>query len=216
MTTSKKPAAMCLCAYALAICSGVVAVPGVALSQEASPPIRHTTYDWSGAHIGILIGLNSFRTALDDLSAPPSDLKGDGRIAGVIAGYNFTHGDWVFGPEVDFSYGLLKATENGNSIKSDVHAGLRMRLGHRYARALPYVNLGLAVTQIDYTSRNPMRDLDSVQLSLTTGAGFEVAFTPALSGRIEYQYAHAVSDKLHEIDSMHMIRAAASYHFSHK
>jgi opacity protein-like surface antigen len=216
MSISKKPAVACLCACALAIGSGVVAVPGIALSEEASPPIRHTTYDWSGAHIGILIGLNSFRTALDDLSAPPSDLKGDGRIAGIIAGYNFTHDDWVFGPELDVSYGLLKATENGNSIKSDVHAGLRMRLGHRYARALPYVNTGLALTQIDYTSRNPMRDLDSLQLSVTAGAGLEVAFTPALSGRIEYQYAHAVSDEHRGIDRMHMIRAAASYHFNHQ
>ena len=209
-------ASLRLRACTVAFGAACAAWPAIALGDETVPAIRYSTYDWSGAHIGVLLGLNSFRTALDDMSSPPSHLKGKGRIAGIIAGYNFTHKDWVFGPEADLSYGLLKATKNGNRIKSDVHAGLRMRLGHRYARTLPYMSMGLAATRIDYSSRNPVGDLDSLQLSVTTGAGLEVAFTPALSGRIEYQYAHAISDEQVGIDRIHMIRAAASYHFGDK
>lgn len=185
-----------------------------AWAEEPAAPIRPSTYDWQGPYVGLLVGLSSFRTAHNDLSGNPAGIDGDGRIAGVIGGYNFTHDNWVYGPEADLSYGMLKATENGSGIKSDIQAGLRARLGYRYKRSLPFVTAGLMLAQVDYHSQNPLQHSNTTQWSITAGGGIDMAFTPALSGRVEYLYGHAIKNDQPGIDEVHMIRAAAIYHFS--
>lgn len=183
------------------------------LADQPAPPIRPATYDWQGPYAGALIGLKSFRTSHADLSGTPQDFSASGRIAGIVAGYNFTYRDLVFGPEADFSYGLLKATRNGDGLKSDFYATLRARLGRRFGRTLPYATAGLAAVHVEHKHPAQGTANDDILLSATAGAGIEFAFAHSLSARVEYLYGHKLGRHGSELDHTHVIRAAASYHF---
>ncbi len=198
-----------------AVASIVAVSPSLAsaLADEPLPPMRPASYDWQGPYAGVLLGLKSFRTSHADLSGAPADFSATGRIAGIIAGYNFTHRDLVFGPEGDVSYGLLKATENGSAFKTDFHASLRARVGRRFGRALPFATAGISTVQFVYRDAQPGIRQSHVQFNATAGGGIEFALAPALSGRIEYLYGRKLGSRATGLDHTHIVRAAATYQF---
>ena len=186
-----------------------------ALAQQSTDKIRPATYNWSGGYVGVLIGLNSIRTSHDSFAVNPVDLNAKGRVSGILAGYNYTSGDWVAGPEIDVSYGILEATGNGHGIKSDFYTSLRARVGRRINRALPYITGGLTLTAVDYKSSLPANSAHDLQLGLTAGGGIELAVGPRLSARIEYLYGRSIGNDRFDLDETHQIRAAAAYQFKH-
>lgn len=190
------------------------ATTAASAGNEPRNDFRPATYDWQGVYIGVLFGLESFRSRYDDLTGTPDSVKAHGRLAGVVAGYNFRRGNLVFGPEADISYGVLEATSDADDVKSDILATVRARLGYRYRHALPYLTAGLALQQIDYSAYDIPDRLENWHAAAAAGAGIEIALGRALSARIEYLHIHGLRFVDDTADTRnHIVRAAATYHF---
>ncbi len=197
----------------------IIAVSATLPSQTAhagdglSSILRSGTYDWRGPYAGMLFGLSSFSTTHRDLSGTPRHVRAKGRIAGIVAGYNFRKADLVFGPEADISYGILKTTNAGDRIDDDLFASLRFRLGHRFRRTLPYMTAGLAFHKVDYKDGGGRHDGDW-QPSVTAGAGLEFAVGRRISARVEYLHVRGLEDMASSSGTdNHLVRASAAYHF---
>ena len=141
-------------------------------------PVAQTHYDWTGFYLGgnagygwghandamVLAGLWLTDGTGDNVPLSPlgnGQLKPNGFVGGLQAGYNHQAGRWVLGIEADANYfGVHKSfsrtfTNNnpgsGNSytftssFESDWLVTLRPRLGHAFDRFLIYVTGGLAI-----------------------------------------------------------------------
>lgn len=183
-------------AFALALGTGAAAA-------------QDQVYDWSGAYIGGQVGY-----AWGDVDPhplgypdwPPTDIRPDGILGGVFAGYNLQlDGGLVVGADSNFSLASIASEsvwigldgsptkpEQLNFTRVEWTANLRGRVGYAFDRALLFVAGGLAVANVhidDMTDGNRRPSLDETLTGWTVGVGMDYAFTNSLFGRVEYRYS---------------------------
>ena len=193
-----------LIAGALALAAG-----GQALAADLPPgpppprapatyvPVPVPVFTWTGIYLGINGGY-----AFGDSNwstpglVPTGNFSTDGFLVGGTVGGNYQWGQFVLGIEGDWDWQDLNGTTFvtggsacglGCETKSDWLATIRGRAGYAWDRVLFYGtggaafgNLQAAVGALPFSS--------STQTGWTAGAGIEVAFTPNLTGKIEYLY----------------------------
>lgn len=183
-------------------------------------------FSWSGGYAGVLLGYGSGRsTAITDgfvFNRPARDrvkLEPSGFVGGVVAGYNFERGRFVYGAEAEAGYlGAQDGIFNpgyfptpGNFPDTDYHArtdygfygSLAGRIGFAFDRTLLSLRGGAILARIDYG----YGDLDfgpgssividpnnsviksETRLGFVIGASLEHAFTDKWVGRVDYSYA---------------------------
>lgn len=177
---------------------GVLATPAFAADMIAPA----ATYDWSGPYLGVQAGYGWGRDHIHDSNRfDPSDsdysdhFSMDGALGGVFAGYNFQHGNLVFGAEADAEISDVKGDNDWpfgdkSTAKISAQGSLRARLGYAFDNSLVYVTGGVAIGNIK-TAYFDGADVDSysrTRAGWTLGIGAEHAFTPNWIGRVEYRY----------------------------
>lgn len=106
---------MKLKALLLASTVAVVAATGAkaadaVIEQEPAPVVIAPTFTWNGAYIGGQIGYGWGKSRFDD-GFDTLELKPDGFLGGLYAGYNFDLGNnVVLGIDGDATYNNLKMT----------------------------------------------------------------------------------------------------------
>jgi len=170
------------------------------------------THDWTGFYVGVHsgggFGMSDWNSADGVLGAfSTQNFAGrdtvDGNIFGAQIGYNKQFGSWVVGAELAASWtnldGYAKCATNAGALDSYVcHTRMSSlmtataRLGQAYDNFLIYGLAGGAFTQ---ASHDAYRTGSGAELSgsarrtgYVLGSGIEYAFTPAFSGKVEYNF----------------------------
>jgi outer membrane immunogenic protein len=227
--------------------AGVGVLIALATGAAADGPYRYrgapppgVSVDWSGWYAGVQIGYGSgddtvkgIDLASGAVTAGPFEYTADGVLGGFHSGYNFQRGNWVFGYESDSELSSLDGDHtfaNGDAFKKDYKytGSLRARLGYAQDRYLIYATGGLAYARIemetiDVEPANRIKDTETT-FGWTAGAGLALAFSPKLSGRVEYRYTDygdtSVSgpifigdNKYKHENEVHSVRVGLSYKF---
>lgn len=203
-----------LCFGSVALIALVAAGSAVAADMPAKAPIYKAApamvaaHNWTGFYIGGHLGAaqSRLRTGESEPGDPDEDdeiptNRDDGYIAGGQVGFNLQFGQWVVGIEGDLGYlGLENRalfTEPGATAPNDEFAtkfGLygtaTARLGFSIDRLLVYAKGGFAFAKVRHSVID-FEDAESfsfraTRTGWTAGGGFEYAFTPNWSAKVEY------------------------------
>ena len=174
-----------------------VTLPAVGADLQVKRPVYKApavapVTNWSGWYVGGHVGyLWGETTVWDDSVLLEKDAKTNGFIGGLLAGYNWQSGAWVFGGEADFgwtnAHGTGNQSENGpvNHYKFHWTSHVRGRLGYAFDNVLVFAAGGLALTDFDYTQTG-LQAFGTVYTGWTIGGGFDVAFARNWIARLEY------------------------------
>jgi outer membrane immunogenic protein len=123
----------------------------------------------------------------------PYRIDPHGFLGGGHVGYNYQVGRWVLGVEGDVEAADVKALTSVSTagqnyffnVKADMLASARARAGFAQNNWLLYATGGVAFGDV---STPPLDTLNGMRTGWTLGAGFQYAFNPAWSARLEYRY----------------------------
>lgn len=180
-------------AFALAAFSG----SATAADYYAPAPV---SYDWNGLYIG---GHAGYLWGEADISEEGSVIGGgdfDGFVGGVVGGWNFQSGNWVFGVEGDFGWTGVDGTGETMDLSSPIYsydmdwnAHVRGRVGitlGEEGRTLLYVAGGLALADfhLDDTGGAWQSPIGGTYTGWTIGGGANHAFSNNMIAGIEVLY----------------------------
>lgn len=183
-----------------------------ALAADIQPYTSPTrAYSWKGPYVGANIGYQS-----GSVSNSPADPSGV--VGGVQAGYNWQHGQFVFGAETDLQVSDADDTFAPWKFSNPWFGTLRGRAGFAMNSVLFYGTAGLA-----YGTLRMENTLISISESRTNagwaaGAGLEVALMGNWTARAEYLYvdlsarSYVLTGTSHGIGSS-MLRLGVNYRF---
>ena len=183
-----------------------------------------TIIDWTGFHVGIVVGRSWENNQSIDVACPCDDsvfqryaLNQDGFVGGVQAGYDVRLGLLILGVETDISYANLDQdtvqVNNADVFIGDLDASqdlrwlgtLRGRAGLTFSNLLIFATAGLAGGDVDYNYRlngddtefkfNAKASHSGLALGWTAGGGAELALG-SISLRAEYLYYDLGSEQL--------------------
>ncbi len=187
---------------ALLAATGAKAADAI-IAEEPAPVIVAPTFTWNGAYIGGQIGYGWGKSRFDTDGFDLGNVKPDGFLGGLYAGYNFDLGNsFVLGIDGDVTYNNLKdsysETDFGvtDSLESKLRwsGAVRARAGVAMDRFLPYIAGGVAFGSVKNTLSST-DGIDEVSVSQsktltgwTAGAGVDYAATDNVIVRLEYRY----------------------------
>ncbi len=184
-------------ALALAGVIGTASAADLARRPPPPPPTRApvvvSSYNWTGAYIGINGGYGFGRSKWDGLPAGPASFNVNGGMVGGQLGYNWQFGQFVYGVEGDGDWTDLRGTANfancsvGCRTRNDFLSTARGRFGFAADRWLPYVTGGLAVGDIKATVPG-FAGVDKTNAGWTAGGGLEFALSGPWTVKAEYLY----------------------------
>jgi outer membrane immunogenic protein len=206
-----------LIAAALALAAGGQALAADLPQPGPPPPRAPATYvpvpvpvfSWTGIYVGINGGYGfgdsnwtapAGVTGLGGLcftaGCSTGNFSTSGFLVGGTLGGNYQWGQFVLGIEGDGDWTNLNGTFSGASVvcgagcetKSDWLATVRGRAGYAFDRVLVYGTGGAAFGNLQASYLPTGMFASSTQTGWTAGAGVEFAFTPNLTGKIEYLY----------------------------
>ncbi|GAA5539844.1 MULTISPECIES: outer membrane protein [Brucella/Ochrobactrum group] len=184
---------------ALIAATGAKAADAV-IEQEPAPVVVAPTFTWNGAYIGGQVGYGWGKSDFSGDLFTYGNVKPDGFLGGLYAGYNFDLGNnVVLGIDGDITYndvskgidiydGDLAVGSFENKLRWS--GAVRARAGYAFDRFLPYIAGGVAFGNIKNSG-----DIDGIGFSesktltgWTIGGGVDYAATDNLILRLEYRY----------------------------
>jgi outer membrane immunogenic protein len=143
---------------------------------------------WRGLYAGVTLGGGNAIIDVDNVGKD-EEFSGSSFNAGIMAGYNFTNGPWLWGVEADVSgfdlgdkkkavAGLGNLTADGGTIGS-----VRVRGGYVWNDVLLYGTAGVAFS--DMNIQSSLGGKSEFDVGFVAGAGAEWAFDPKWTARIE-------------------------------
>jgi outer membrane immunogenic protein len=198
-----------LTSTALTTSMAFISGAAVAADMPVKAPAIAQPFSWSGCYVGGNVG-GAWANIDQSVSVPgviviPSSGRSSSAIAGAQVGCNwqFSH-SWVFGVEGDFNWLNLKRSHDFTArVEGEDTVGsqttklrwlttVRARLGYAWDRSMLYVTGGLAGGDVN-SSASAVRgstlytgSSSDTRWGWTLGAGYEYAFTRAISGKLEY------------------------------
>jgi opacity protein-like surface antigen len=176
-------------------------------------PASPVAWNWSGVYVGGHVGggwgTTNWNSATGVLGSGNGVFAGTGPVNGFAIGgqigANYQFGPWVVGAEADASWsdldGAAKCGASEGLIPTAFTCRTRInalgtltgRFGQSFGRLLVYGKAGAAwdVERRVAQAIFPQVDLllaDNNRWGWTLGVGLEYAFTPAWSGKVEYNY----------------------------
>jgi outer membrane immunogenic protein len=186
---------------------------GIGLAAAADLPVKARPvahYDWTGLYVGAVAaggwGHSEHCDPLTGCAAGSADFNISGWLAGATVGYNWQWTNWVFGAEVDWSWGKIKGSVptgifdcgSGGTCNTEISsvATVRGRFGYAFDRLLPYVTAGAAFTHVHASDggTNFFIDDSTTKTSFVWGGGVEYAFAPQWSAKLEYLRVEDIGD----------------------
>jgi outer membrane immunogenic protein len=170
---------------------------------------------WGGAYVGLSVGYGYGHTETtfdqgDDNHWGVIAMDPDGFAMSVNAGYNIQSGHMVYGVEGEIGYIDLSDSGqlawDGHYLKSNVGGfwgTLRGRVGYAADRMMIYGTGGIAFMNFneqgigDNGNEDQNSSNSGIRVGYALGVGAEYAFTPRLSGKVEYLHMDFGSDGGH-------------------
>ncbi|MDT6939960.1 porin family protein [Brucella pseudogrignonensis] len=188
---------------ALVAATGAQAADAI-VYEEPAPVVVAPSFTWNGAYLGGQIGYGWGKSRFSqDGEFGAINIKPDGFLGGLYAGYNFDLGNSVvLGIDGDVTYNNLKDSYSEtdgvvtDSLESKLRwsGAVRARAGYAVDRFLPYIAGGVAFGQVKNTLSSS-GDADAFSSSQsktltgwTAGAGVDYAATDNVIVRLEYRY----------------------------
>ena len=189
-----------LLAAALALAAGGQALAADLPQPGPPPPRAPATYvptpapvfTWTGIYVGINGGYGFGDSSWSTLGlVPTGNFSTSGFLAGGTVGGNYQWNQFVLGVEGDGDWTNLDGTTNSTcpncEVKSTWLATVRGRAGYAFDRILFYGTGGAAFGNVQGGAiGGPFAS--GTQTGWTAGGGVEFAFTPNLTGKVEYLY----------------------------
>ncbi len=198
-------------ALVVAASTTIFAAPALAADLRAAPirgpaPYVVAPFSWSGCYIGVQGGgaWGSSRH-INEVAGVRTNITDrydvDGALVGPTVGCNLQYGGFVFGVEGDWSWSTKEGGANNippfdtlstSQTRENWLATIRGRLGWAFDRWMIYATGGGAFADIEArVIPNPAAGLATISDSRTragwtVGGGFEWAFAPNWSAKIEY------------------------------
>ncbi|VAV95010.1 hypothetical protein MNBD_ALPHA08-109 [hydrothermal vent metagenome] len=154
--------------------------PAMADGNSKSMPSSY----WRGGYFGPEFSLTMLKNTYNPtVPIGVRKLKANGKIIGMVGGYNFLR--------KGFMWGVEGSVANGSVFTDDLSyiATLRGRIGKPINYSLPYVIAGPALAGLKKSPAGAPYKSSSTQVGLVVGIGFEQVLANAISGRLEYTYA---------------------------
>jgi opacity protein-like surface antigen len=170
-----------------------------ALSHVAATPASSWTGIYTGFHLASGWADNVFKDAADPLPVPffTGSGSGNGAVGGGQIGLNYQVGPWVVGAELAASAADINTTTVCAAFvctaRIDTLATATGRFGFAFDQFLLYGKAGAAMDH-SHAVLEGRPDAPTIfrgsptRWGLTTGAGVEFAFSPALSAFAEYDF----------------------------
>lgn len=182
-------------------------------------------YNWTGPYVGAHLG-GAWGELQDYVEPGLSAGDVDGVAGGVLGGYNWQHGAWVFGIELDISLAGIDGNDDDflQEIDVDTFGSVRGRVGYAMDRTLLFVTAGLAIADVELLHEPGDDRASETAMGYVLGAGVEHALTDSLRLRGEYLF-HDFGEETYsfyggtdehdvDFDEMHVLRAAVVWNFS--
>jgi outer membrane immunogenic protein len=192
---------------ALITAAFVPAASALAADLDVPPPpppveeLRSTTYDWTGAYIGAMVGSSCIDgTLYDNTAATQWEMSGCGFKGGALVGYNYQMGDWVLGAEADWSR-TNKVVKNTDptadfSFALNHEVTVRSRVGYAVDDTLFFLTGGAAFAQgnLDGIISADPDNIHGKHWGWAIGGGVEHAFTDQFRLKLDYLYTQYHGD----------------------
>jgi len=170
---------------------------------KAPPSVAAPVFNWTGFYVGGTLGYGWGDTIQIGDAGDSGFHRWSGIAGGATAGVNWQSGVWMLGIETDFSWSDIKAhwgdapgwgcaSVPGTAAcinKVEWFGTTRGRIGYAFDRFLPYATLGAAYARLHGqwgTACNTAACFTSTRSGLAYGGGFEWAFAPNWSAKVEY------------------------------
>lgn len=186
---------------------------GAVFAQDATP-----STNWQGLYLGVTGGETFGKGRLVDLnSSQTKSGSGNSEAAGVYGGYNWQHGAFVLGAEVDWM-------RDFSSASIDLFT-LRARAGWAFGSSMIYATAGIGTEDGYLEHRGTGQRIDKSFTGIVAGGGIETMLSHNLSLRAEGLYFDPGKEEFDfaasgqfpaasvGLDVSHMIwRAGLTYH----
>ncbi|MCP4621316.1 MAG: outer membrane beta-barrel protein [Bradyrhizobium sp.] len=201
------------------------------LKLPAKAPYLQAAFDWTGFYIGGHTGYSRGSNSAVLWDPLPTATSGNfsGVIGGVQGGYNWRHqSGFLLGVEADLTFPSyltsnsitsLIATPRSDFIEQWDYVGtVRGRIGYASSHWLLYATGGFAYMGERFVNTSAITGLEEkhigVRAGWAAGAGFEYAFAPHWTVRLEYLYsqfergnvAFPSGTQYTSINDLHMLR----------
>jgi outer membrane immunogenic protein len=175
---------------------------------KAPAAVVAAPFSWTGSYLGLHLGADSGRATSSSADSgfdgePDTHTARDNSVfGGVQAGYNWQSGNYVAGVEAEIGHfgakgSVIEATDHYVDFRYGWYGTLTARFGYAWDRSLLYLKAGGAIANI----RNTAADIDNGEFDpsaftriegtrggWSAGAGWEQAFAPNWSMKLEYLY----------------------------
>jgi outer membrane immunogenic protein len=168
----------------------VVIVASSALAAPAFAADAANAYSpWAGFYAGVVYGAGV--SSVHSSQTASRSATGWGQTSGAVIGYDFQTGHYVYGPEGELSFHILRPNDTGVSpglvahvVDTPVTERLRLRLGYDAGAFLPFVAVGVATARIyevgDAASSPGGQTREATGISV--GAGLDWRFAAPIVG----------------------------------
>jgi outer membrane immunogenic protein len=163
-----------------------LAVTGAAFAADVAAPNYYYTAppplaaSWAGPYIGATLGYEWGEVSNNPTQ--PSGIEG-----GLEAGFNWQHGNFVYGGEADINLSGAEDTFSPWQFSNPWFGTVRGRAGVAINNVLVYGTAGLAYGSLTATSPGNLSETHT-SFGWTAGAGVEVGFAPHWSAKAEWLY----------------------------
>ena len=162
-------------------------IPALADDGHSDGTSNGNYTNWRGAYAGAHVG-GIFGDFVGNGATGPSG-SGANVTPGLQGGYNFQTGPWVYGAEIDSSWTSIEGKSPAlGHYQENWTSTARGRVGYAVRQFLPYLTVGLGVTNTDFAPPSG-GERDDMQLGLAAGGGVEM-MTPYKNTSVKLEYLH--------------------------
>jgi outer membrane immunogenic protein len=193
-----------------------LAMTSVAIAADLPVSNYYTTqaplsaYSWAGPYLGGTVGYE-----WGEVSNNPT--RPSGLAGGVEAGFNWQHGNFVYGGEADFQFSGADDTFAPWQFSNPWFGTLRGRAGVAIGNVLVYGTAGLAYGGLTADTAANLSE-SHASFGWVAGGGAEVGFTPHWSAKAEWLYLD-LADRSYSVTgtsnglAANLVRLGVNYHF---
>ena len=160
--------------------AGTAAAADFPVGPYYTAPSSYSAYSWIGPYIGGTLGYE-----WGDVSNNPT--RPSGVAGGVEAGFNWQHGNFVYGAEADFNLSGADDTFAPWQFSNPWFGTVRGRAGVAIGNVLVYGTAGLAYGELTAETAGNLSE-SHTSFGWTAGAGAEIGLTPHWSAKAEWLY----------------------------
>ena len=194
--------------------AGLLATSAMAGDFPAAPyynaPQAYAAYNWAGPYIGGTLGYEW--GSVSNNPTHPSGVAG-----GIEGGFNWQHGNFVYGGEADFSLSGAEDTFAPWQFSNPWFGTVRGRAGVAVGNVLIYGTAGLAYGELTADTAGNLSE-HHTSFGWVAGVGAEVGFSPHWSAKAEWLYLD-FSDRGFSVTgtnnglAANLLRLGVNYHF---